>query len=138
MRKSEAQKSRRKTPWDDSELYYPAIKNICVEQEEIGMAVSALVRLSKDKLKRQEYLKRQDEIMLYNKRLNDLVNKIGQERQKAEQERQKAEQAVQKEEQERLRADKEKLRADREKLRAETAETELKKLRAMLADSENQ
>ena len=121
------------------------IKNICVEQEEIGMAVSALVRLSKDKLKRQEYLKRQDEIMLYNKRLNDLVNKIGRERQKAEQAVQKAEQAVQKAEQERQKAEQavqneeqERLRADKEKLRAETAETELKKLRAMLADSENQ
>ena len=40
------------------------IKNICEEQEEIGMAVSALVRLSEDKLTRQEYQKRQDDILL--------------------------------------------------------------------------
>ena len=40
------------------------IKNICEEQEEIGMAVSALVRLSEDKLTRHEYLRRQDEIIL--------------------------------------------------------------------------
>ena len=46
------------------------IKNICVEQEEIGMAVSTLVRLSEDKVTRQEYQKRQDEIMLYNNRID--------------------------------------------------------------------
>ena len=40
------------------------IKNICEEQEEIGMAVSTLVRLSEDKVTRQEYLSRQDDIML--------------------------------------------------------------------------
>ena len=31
------------------------ITNICEEQEEIGMAVSALVRLSEDKITRQAY-----------------------------------------------------------------------------------
>jgi predicted transposase/invertase (TIGR01784 family) len=41
------------------------IKHICEEQEEIGMAVSELVRLSEDKVTRQ------DEIMLYNKRIRD-------------------------------------------------------------------
>jgi hypothetical protein len=44
------------------------IKNICEEQEEIGMAVSTLVRLSKDKVTRQEYLRRQDDIMLQNRK----------------------------------------------------------------------
>jgi predicted transposase/invertase (TIGR01784 family) len=44
------------------------IKNICEEQEEIGMAVSTLVRLSEDKVTRQEYLRRQDDIMLQNKK----------------------------------------------------------------------
>ena len=47
------------------------IKNICEEQEAIGMAVSTLVRLSEDKVTRQAYQKRQDEVMLYNKRIND-------------------------------------------------------------------
>ena len=45
------------------------IKNICEEQEEIGMAVSELVRLSEDKVTRQAYQKRQDEIMLYNRKM---------------------------------------------------------------------
>ena len=49
------------------------IKNICENQEEIGMAVSTLARLSEDKLTRQEYLKRQDEIMLYNNRISNLT-----------------------------------------------------------------
>ena len=40
------------------------LKNICKEQEEIGMAVSVLSRSSQDKLTRQEYLKRQDDIIL--------------------------------------------------------------------------
>jgi len=47
------------------------VENICKEQEEIGMAVSALVRLSEDKVIRQTYQKRQDEITLYNKRISD-------------------------------------------------------------------
>jgi uncharacterized coiled-coil protein SlyX len=49
------------------------IKSICEEQEEIGMAVSTLVRLSEDKLTRQEYLKRQDDIMLQNQKERRLV-----------------------------------------------------------------
>ena len=48
-----------------------SIENICKEQEEIGMAVSALVRLSEDKVTRQAYQKRRDEIMLFNKRVKD-------------------------------------------------------------------
>jgi predicted transposase/invertase (TIGR01784 family) len=47
------------------------IKNICEEQEEIGMAVSTLVRLSEDKVTRQAYQKRQDEIILHNKKAAD-------------------------------------------------------------------
>jgi len=47
------------------------IKNICEEQEEISMVVSALVRLSEDKVTRQAYQKRQDEIVLFNKRARD-------------------------------------------------------------------
>jgi len=45
------------------------------EQEEIGMAVSALVKLSEDKVTRQAYQKRQDEIMLYNNRINALTRR---------------------------------------------------------------
>ena len=44
------------------------IKNICEEQEEIGMAVSELVRLSEDKVTRQAYQRRQDEIILQNRK----------------------------------------------------------------------
>ena len=44
------------------------IKNICEEQEAISMAVSALARLSEDKVTRQAYQKRQDEIMLQNRK----------------------------------------------------------------------
>ena len=44
------------------------IRNICLEEEEIAMAVSTLVRLSEDKLTRQEYLRRQDDIMLQHQR----------------------------------------------------------------------
>jgi len=60
------------------------IKNICEEQEEINMAVSALVRLSEDKITRQAYQKRQDEIMLYNKRISDYKHAAEQERQRAD------------------------------------------------------
>ena len=40
------------------------IKSICEEQEEIGVAVSALARMSEDKITRQAYQRRQDEIVL--------------------------------------------------------------------------
>ena len=42
------------------------------------MAVSALVRLSEDKVTRQAYQKRQDEIVLYNKRINDYKHRAEQ------------------------------------------------------------
>ena len=48
------------------------IRNICEEQEEIGMAVSALVRLSEDKVTRQAYQRRQDDILLAKKKLKSL------------------------------------------------------------------
>ena len=48
------------------------------------MAVSALVRLSEDKITRQAYQKRQDEIMLYNKRISDYKRAAEQERQRAD------------------------------------------------------
>jgi predicted transposase/invertase (TIGR01784 family) len=74
------------------------IKNICEEQEEIGMAVSALVRLSEDKITRQAYQRRQDEITLYNQKAKNY-----------EQMQQRAEQAEL--EIERLRRENEELRA---------------------------
>jgi len=60
------------------------IKNICEEQEEISMAVSALVRLSEDKITRQAYQKRQDEIILYNKRISDYKRAAEHEKQRAD------------------------------------------------------
>jgi len=79
------------------------IKNACSE-EEILMAVTALQRQSEDKLIRQAYLRRQDEIYFYNKereedrRRIELITeqaeqRIKQERNMAEQERNRAEQA---------------------------------------------
>ena len=61
------------------------IKNICEEQEAIGMAVSTLMRLSEDKLTRQAYQKRQDEVTLYNKRINDYRHRVEQSDRRAEQ-----------------------------------------------------
>ena len=55
------------------------IKSICEEQEEIGMVVSALVRLSEDKVTRQAYQKRQDEILLQHqkdRRLTELEAEV--------------------------------------------------------------
>ncbi|MCL1995865.1 MAG: hypothetical protein FWG63_06655, partial [Defluviitaleaceae bacterium] len=72
------------------------IKNICEEQEEISMAVSALVRLSEDKVTRQAYQRRQDDIMLAAKKANDyklLELRAEQNRRRAEQDRHRAEQA---------------------------------------------
>jgi predicted transposase/invertase (TIGR01784 family) len=63
------------------------IKNICEEQEEIGMAVSALVRLSEDKVTRQAYQRRQDDIMLAAKKANDykmMERRVEQEQRRAE------------------------------------------------------
>ena len=76
------------------------IESICVEEEEIGMVVSELVKLSEDRVIRQAYQRRQDDILLYNKRISDYERTIEQagriieqEKLKAEQEKRKAEQA---------------------------------------------
>ena len=42
------------------------IRGICEEEEEIGMVVSTLARLSEDKLVRQAYQRRQDDVAVYN------------------------------------------------------------------------
>jgi len=75
------------------------------------MAVSALVRLSEDKVTRQEYQRRQDDIMLAAKKANDY--KLMELR--AEQDRRRAEQAEHREAQ---------TKAENEKLRARLAEME--------------
>ncbi|MDR2166782.1 MAG: Rpn family recombination-promoting nuclease/putative transposase [Clostridiales bacterium] len=92
------------------------IKNICEDEEEIEMAVSTLVRLSEDKLTRQEYLRWQDDIMLAEKRANDY--KLMERRS----------------EQDRRRTEQEQRRAEQEQRRAEKAEAENEKLRAKLAE----
>ena len=51
------------------------IEGICREDDLIGQAVLALARLSEDKITRQEYQKRQDEIMLQRRRDRLLVEK---------------------------------------------------------------
>ena len=69
------------------------IENICKEQEAIGMAISTLAKLSEDKIIRQAYQKRQDEIMLINSTINNYKRKAEQGMRKAEQEMRRAEQA---------------------------------------------
>jgi predicted transposase/invertase (TIGR01784 family) len=53
------------------------IENICKEQEAIGMAVSALVKFSEDKITRHAYQRRQDEIMLNKKKELDYERRLG-------------------------------------------------------------
>ena len=48
------------------------------------MAISELVRLSEDKVTRQAYQRRQDEIMLYNKRIRDYQHIAEQEKHRAD------------------------------------------------------
>jgi len=48
------------------------ITDICEDEEEIQMAVSTLVRQGEDKIARQAYLRRQDEIYFNNKRIAEL------------------------------------------------------------------
>jgi len=69
------------------------IKYICENEEDIQMAVSTLARQSEDKLIRQAYLRRQDEIYFFNKSIADYEHRIEQEQRRAEQEQHRAEQA---------------------------------------------
>jgi hypothetical protein len=94
------------------------IKSICEEQEEIGMAVSALARMSKDKIKRQAYQRRQDDILLYNKRMSDFMHMAEQEKKRAEQAEKRAEQAEKMATQEKKKAEK---MIEQEKKSAEVA-----------------
>ena len=90
------------------------VENACKDEEEIMMAVATLARQWDDKIKRQAYQRRQDEIYFFNKALYE-GEKF---RQKAEQEQRRAEQAEQ--------------RIEQEQRRAEQAEAESKKLRQEL------
>ena len=117
------------------------IKDICEEQEEIGMAVSTLARLSQDKLTRLDYLKRQDEIMLYNMRIQEYEREAKRQQRIAELERQNAEQERQNAEQERQNAELQQRRAEafeaelkKSKQERLKAEAELEALRAKLAN----
>jgi len=80
------------------------IENACKDEEDIFMAVSALARQSEDKIIRQAYQRRKDEIYYYNKNMAE-----------KEQAERRAEQAERMIEQEQLRADK--LQAEIEQLR---------------------
>ena len=101
------------------------IENACSE-EEILMAVTALQRQSEDKLIRQAYLRRQDEIYFYNKEREE-------DRRRTEQAELMTKQAEQRIEQERNRAEQERNRAEQERNRAEQAETEIENLRQQIA-----
>ena len=100
------------------------IENACSEEEEIQMAVTALQRQSEDKLVRQAYLRRQDEIYFYNKELADNTRRMEQAERKAEQFALKAEQFATKAEQFALREDG--LQAEIKELRQKLAELEAK------------
>ena len=91
------------------------IRDICEEQEEIRMVVSKLVELHEDSVIRQTYQRRQDEIMLQNRRISDYIHIAEQERHRAQQERNRAEQ---------------------ESRRAEQAENALLKKDAAIADKD--
>ena len=97
------------------------IKNIC-DEEEIQMAVSTLVRQSEDKIARQAYQRRKDEIYFYNMEKLEFQSKLEQQRKRTEQEQKRTEK-------ERKRAEKERKRAEQEQKRAELAEAEIAKLR---------
>jgi len=98
------------------------IENACKEEDEIRMAVTALQRQSEDKLIRQAYQRRKDEIYFYNK-------ERAEDRRIAEQAIRRAEQAEQKTEQEQRRAEQAERKTEQEQRRAEQAEAEIAKLR---------
>ena len=84
-------------------------RGFCEEQGIIRMAVSTLARISEDEPTRQEYLKRQDEIILALKREKEYKEM-------------------------KLRAEEEQRRAEQEQRRAELAEASNEKLRQELAE----
>jgi len=93
------------------------------------MAVSVLARQSEDKITRQAYQRRKDEIYFYNMEKLEFQSKLEQERKRTEQERKRTEQERKRAEQERKRAEQEQKKAEQEHKRAELAEAEIAKLR---------
>jgi len=85
------------------------IDNACKDEEAIFMAMTALQRQSEDKIVRQAYQKRQDEIYFYNLALQ----RAEQESQRAKQESQRADKALQRAKQESQNAKQESQRADK-------------------------
>jgi len=106
------------------------IKNICEEQEEIGMAVSELVRLSEDMVIRQAYQRRQDDIMLYNKRIGDFIRRA--ELAKAENDQMKAEIDQMKAENDQMKAENDQTKAENDQMKTESdqAKAEIEQAKA--------
>ncbi|MDR1688924.1 MAG: hypothetical protein LBS21_09995, partial [Clostridiales bacterium] len=113
------------------------IKNICEQEEEIGMVVSELARLSEDSIVRQIYQRRQDDIMLYNKRISDYRNGMEQESLRADKESRRAEKESRRAEKESLRAEKESRRAEKESQRAEKESRRAEKAESALASQKS-
>jgi len=89
------------------------IENACEDEEEILMAVSALAKQGEDKIIRQAYQRRKDEIYFYNKERADDKRRMEQAERRAEQAERKIEQAE---------SENEKLRRENEKLLAQLAD----------------
>ena len=95
------------------------IEDACRDEEEIRMAVSALARQSEDKIVRQAYQRRQDEIYFYNKNIMEYKLREEELRRRAEESQRIAEEAR---------------RGEKEaRCRAEIAESELGKKDALIA-----
>ena len=52
------------------------VDDVCKDEEEIRMAVSILARQSEDKITRQAYQRRKDEIYFYNKEKADYIRRV--------------------------------------------------------------
>jgi len=100
------------------------IDNARKEKEVIRMAISAIARQSEDKIIRQAYQRRKDEIFFHNAELAKNLQIAEQYRQQAEQSDRRAEQDRQRAEQSDRRA--EKAEAENELLRKRLAELEAK------------
>ena len=101
------------------EINNKAIIEDACKEEEILMAVTALTKQSEDKIIRQAYQRRQDEIYFHNKQIADYTRLIEQERLKTEEAERKIEMAERKTEQ-----------AER---KIEQSEAEIEKLRKQIA-----
>jgi predicted transposase/invertase (TIGR01784 family) len=101
------------------------IRDVCKGEEEIQVAISNLARYGEDKITRQAYQRRLDEIYFYNKNIADYKQQIEQAQRMAEQEQRRAEQAEAEFQQEQRRA--EQAEAENKKLRQELAELMMKR-----------